>query len=402
MKKRMIQAFLLMLAIPISFVFLTSMKTVTPTATNGDIKLTDLTFNRKAVQLTGDKKKEFPLTEQGFLWDSDDSKTAKFRPQGITTVKEGEKEFVIVSWYGKKLKDYQNRGARISIVDFSLLKSNPSVKNYRHILLVDKNHKPFYDKGLDGEKGTMHAGGIAYVNGKLHVADSRAAHRVIRVFDLNKIEKVDPVILKYSHVLVEEYNYKAAIKPSFLSYDKDRKEVLIGAFNKAPSDTKQNLITWFKPPMNATEAKAFDTKSLNIYRLPDKYKKIQGISSMKDPDDASKQILWLSTSFGRSARSNLYKLQIDGASKLSATSSSPTTATNPYKIVPIESSKGKNYPPGLEDCNISDDKQLWLLTEFHYMEGGYYPLHVKNKAASFPSKKTRRGVFAIDYNADIK
>ena len=46
-------------------------------------------LNRQAVSLSGDKKDEFPSANRGFLWDSDDSKTKKFRPQGIAGLKDG-------------------------------------------------------------------------------------------------------------------------------------------------------------------------------------------------------------------------------------------------------------------------------------------------------------------------
>ena len=431
MKTTMLKAFLLMLAISAAFILLTSMKETTPSpnTTNGDIKLTDLTFSRKAVQLTGWKKEEFPLTEQGFLWDKGDSKTYKFRTQGITTVKESNgREFVIVSWYGRQPRakkditgafgekegkeNYRNRGARISVVDVSLLKSNPSVNNYKHILLVDDKKQPFYQTGLKEEKGTMHAGGIAYIDGMLHVADSRAGYKVIRVFDMNKIQKIDPKILKYDHILIEAYHYKSPSSPSFLSYDKNRKELLTGSFREKPSDTKPNFLVWFKPPMNAADAKNFDETEFNIYRLPNKYRKIQGIGCMADPKDASKQILWISTSYAAGNRSNLYKLQIDGKSSLPSTSASPSTATNPTMIIPISSAK-KLYPPGLEDVNISDNQQTWLLTEFYYSEGSYYPLDVPpyGKSDGFnpdgtpktysKSKDTRRGVFAINYDSEL-
>ncbi|MBP9887071.1 MAG: HDOD domain-containing protein [Leptospiraceae bacterium] len=199
-------------------------------------------LNRQAVSLSGEKKDEFPSANRGFLWDSDDSKTKKFRPQGIAGLKDGGKEYICVSWYGRqeegsKLQvveddiDYRKRGARISIVELSSLK-------YRHILLVDKDKKTYYDKDVDTSKdahaGVMHAGGIAVLNGKLHVADSRSGQGVIRVFDFNKIKELPETeaIHDYRFILMEEYNYKAPMKPSFISYDKDLGKILIGTFEE--------------------------------------------------------------------------------------------------------------------------------------------------------------------------
>jgi hypothetical protein len=173
-------------------------------------------LNRQAVSLSGDKKDEFPSANRGFLWDSDDSKTKKFRPQGIAGLKDGGKEYICVSWYGRKEEgsklqvveddiDYRKRGARISIVELSSLK-------YRHILLVDKDKKTYYDKDADTSKdvhtGVMHAGGIAVLNGKLHVADSRSKPGVIRVFDFNKIKELPEAeaIHDYRFILMGQSN----------------------------------------------------------------------------------------------------------------------------------------------------------------------------------------------------
>lgn len=288
------------LTIAISMVFLTSTSEAAP---GDDIKLTGLDLNRKAVKLTDPKKKEFPLAERGFLWQSDDSKTKKWRPQGITGMEVDGREFIIVSWYGRKVKNYKDRGARISIVDITQLEKNPSAENYRHVLLVDKNRDTF--------SGT-HAGGIVALNGKLHVADSRKKHKVIRVFDLDKIKRLQEseAIYNYGYILMEEYNYKAPISPSYISYDRDKIKILIGTFEKKPSDSEPNLMAWFTPPDNASkETFNRNIDDIAIYRLPNKYKKIQGMVSFKDSDN--KQILWLSTSNDSGNRSNFYEMNID-------------------------------------------------------------------------------------------
>ena len=407
MKMTMIKAFLLMLAIPAAFVLLTSMKVVTPVpnATNGDIKITDLDLNRKAVQLTGTKKEEFPLADKGFLWDSDDSKTKKWRPQGITgmTDKASKKEFVIVSWYGRSEGSYSNRGARISVIDITRLATAPADNNYRHILLLDKDKKTFANSQLSGDKGTMHAGGIVAIDGKLHVADSRRGNpkgedRVIRVFDLNKTQKITTKIHNYEYVLIEEYNYKAPIKPSFISYDKDKKQILIGTFAEKPSSCKPNFIAWFTPPTAATAAQ-FNKNILSdvaVYRIPDKYKKLQGMVSSKDA--SGKQILWFSTSFGRGNRSNFYKMNIDiNANTEKCEINTIDGIKTP--IVNTTQSSSTKYPPGLEDAYLSASDHLWLLTEFAYKEGMYADLD-KPTGNTSKNKSTRRGVFCIK-KADI-
>jgi hypothetical protein len=97
---------------------LTSMKNIGENF-GDDIKLADLDLNRQAVSLAGNKIEEFPLAERGFLWDEEDSKTKKWRPQGITGLKEAGKEYVIISWYGRKEADdtdakwYDNDGYKL-------------------------------------------------------------------------------------------------------------------------------------------------------------------------------------------------------------------------------------------------------------------------------------------------
>lgn len=343
-------------------------------------------LNRTANKLTGTKKAEFPLAEKGFTWKSDDSKTKKWRPQGITgVITEKGQQFVIVSWYGRNDgSDYRNRGARVSIVNVTDMDNI----QYRHVLLVAKNtgegneYLPFYDKGKKDHKGVMHAGGIVALNGKLHVADSRKDHRCIRVFDLNTIIKLpeEKAIHKYSYILAEEYAYKSPIKPSFISYDNDRKKILMGAFNEDPSTEKPNLFTWFTPPASKAEVIDFDKKAsdIDVFRLPNKYKKIQGMVAAKE---AGKQIFWLSTSFGRDNRSNFYKMNVGDM---------PTEPN----IATVSNSKSYKYPPGLEDAYLSSKNNLWMLTEFAYEEGSYLPLDDKD-GFSLNKKDTRRVVFAV-------
>jgi hypothetical protein len=241
--------------------------------------------------------------------------------------------------------DYRKRGARISIVELSSLK-------YRHILLVDKDKKTYFDKDADTSKdvhtGVMHAGGIAVLNGKLHVADSRSKPGVIRVFDFNKIKELPEAeaIHDYRFILMEEYNYKSPIKPSFIAYDKDLGKILIGTFAEEPSSSNPNLMAWYKAPENEKEATEFNSAidKISVYRLPDKYKKIQGMAASKA--DNGKTILWLSTSFGADNRSNFYEMFID---------INASTPKSP-EIISVSKSDSKKYPPGLEDAYLSEDR----------------------------------------------
>lgn len=347
---------------------LTSMKNLAESYGN-DIKLATLDLNRQAVNLTGNKIDEFPLAERGFLWDSDDSTTKKWRPQGITGLYEGAKEYIFVSWYGRKEEGYIERGSRISIIELSSLK-------YRHVLLVDKDMNTYPD---------MHAGGISVLNGKLHVADSRTGYNVIRVYNFNKIKNLPDAEAKYdyTYILIEEYNYKVPITPSYMSYDKDQKKMLIGTFAEDPSSSNPNLMAWYKAPKNKQEAIVFNTSidKIPVYRLPNEYKKIQGMAASKAIN--GKTILWLSTSFGADNRSNFYKMYIELNGK---------TPKNP-EIITVNSSESKKYPPGLEDTYLSQNDEVWLLTEFAYNEGRYKQIDggiiEPTRRANFCIKKTK-------------
>ncbi|MGB0864324.1 MAG: hypothetical protein ACPG19_12375 [Saprospiraceae bacterium] len=180
-----------------------------------------------------DVKGKYNGAHTGFLFNVGDNTTQHWRPQGVVGMgkKVNKKSFLIVSWYGRpkttlNKKDYKDRGARISVVNNT---SMNKIK-YRHILLVDKNLKPF--------KGT-HAGGLAVVGDKLHVADSRGSkgkpladgsYDKILVFDLTKIEKLKTAVKKYKYVLRLESSYNSPINPGYLSYNKTDNELMIGSF----------------------------------------------------------------------------------------------------------------------------------------------------------------------------
>lgn len=338
-------------------------------------------LDRKAFSLTDSKKREFPKANRGFTWDKDDWGTKKWRPQGISGLtftfkekgkkKKTEQELLVVSWYGKG--SYSKYGARISIIDINDLTNTPDSKpRYRHILLTDADGNTLHDKAIkEGDvtssanndpqvsvkASTMHAGGIVVINKKLHVADSRKAYRCIRVFDLDKIHKITGKTAmeegygNYRYILQEEYQYEVPITPSFMSYDRDKDKILIGKFNQSPSKDAPNLFTWINPVHTAGET----IGAYTIHRLPNKYKKIQGIAAKKY---GKTQKLYLSTSYGKGNRSNFYELTIDKLNK------KPKSAT-------IDFDPSTKYPPGLEDTYISTKSELWMLTEFYYKEGSY-------------------------------
>ena len=78
------------------------------------------------------------LTTSGFSWDREDSRSARWWPQGITTSADAYpdetfegRSIVITTSYSKNLGGI-HKGARISVVDVS----DPGHLRYRHVLLV--------------------------------------------------------------------------------------------------------------------------------------------------------------------------------------------------------------------------------------------------------------------------
>ena len=138
----------------------------------------------------------------GFKWNPGDEQTGDWRPQGITGFHWGGRRFLLVTWYGVGAPaNNQHKGVRISLVDITDMNDI----GYRHILLVqDKNNssdpKLFRQTNSYNQFDlfapvTIHAGGVAYYDGKIYVASTSLG---IRVFELNKFIEVsaDPTMNK--------------------------------------------------------------------------------------------------------------------------------------------------------------------------------------------------------------
>lgn len=122
------------------------------------------------------------LRAGGFKWNSGDTQSTGWYPQGITGFKWNGRRYLLVAWYNKN----SYRGSRVSLVDITNMKN---IK-YRHILLVQPRTSQTSTKYT--QLGTfrpvpIHAGGLAYSKGKLYVASTSLG---IRVFDLKKIIEV--------------------------------------------------------------------------------------------------------------------------------------------------------------------------------------------------------------------
>lgn len=261
-----------------------------------------------------------------------------------------------VSWYGRDQEEYADRGARVSFVDITDL----SDIKYRHVLLVDENYKTFQG---------MHAGGLAFSqeDGMLHVPDSRSGTKMVYTFNVNDIlyvpESDRDQFYTYVYILVRVGSYAVPITPSFMSYDWDRKQILIGTFYQCSSyhqDTdeclslSQDRLSWYT--INEVNSK---TPSCSPF-----YSEMQGAACSNDPTSSSGQrLLWTSSSYGSGHDSHVHITRIDN--DLVCDDDHTIVKTNSTTMV---------YPPGVEDIYVSGKvgtyvDYLWMHTEFGTKDG---------------------------------
>ncbi|KAL9188068.1 LOW QUALITY PROTEIN: hypothetical protein ACHAXT_006446 [Thalassiosira profunda] len=297
------------------------------------------------------------IRAKGFYWDDEDAKTTRWRPQGVTTYRSPNTRFVLVSWYGRKDEGYADRGGRISVVDNMQYFPAPGY-HYGHFLLVDENvlHTP---------RDTR----IEQVNGTLYVADSRKGQQSILEFDLaNGVYEVPEErrnsLFGYQYVLRQSSSFPSPTKPSFMSYDVDRRKFLVGTYARCGRkvgthvdseecfNQPKNRLAWFgKDGIGSNASNASATDSLWAFS------EMQGAASSRVGNDT---FLWIVSSYGPVAGSHLHVVKataysgdcpgIDGAAL--------------DKVTTFQ------FAPGLEDLHVERDvffdydQFLWMLTEF--------------------------------------
>ncbi len=146
----------------------------------------ELNFNRTASKSGYNSVYGFniPSANQvtGFKWNSGDTKTTQWVPQGITGFSWNGKKYLLVAWY--HTDGY--KGSRIALADIT----NMNNIRYRLILLAQKRTTQTsteYTQLNTFRPVRIHAGGMAYYAGKLFVASTNLG---IRVFDLSKIIEI--------------------------------------------------------------------------------------------------------------------------------------------------------------------------------------------------------------------
>jgi hypothetical protein len=135
-----------------------------------------------------------PPGAKAFCFNTADTLSTEWFPQGITTVSESRPDEkwglarpIVVSWHDEDNKE-PNRSARVTFI-------NTRTGTYRHVLLVwpyrDAQGKPTYEPLGSQTSSDMdvHAGGLAWYGNRLYVADTGSGLRVFdmrRIFDLRR------------------------------------------------------------------------------------------------------------------------------------------------------------------------------------------------------------------------
>lgn len=191
-----------------------------------------------------------------FRWDREDSLSARWWPQGITTSADhapqgsyAGREVVITTSYSKALKGVA-KGARITVADVT----DRQRVRYRHVLLV---HAVLDEAGrADLRPVHAHAGGAVWHGPYLHVAATAKGLYTFHLDDIVAIPVVDrPTLLGrtdegrlsgfgHRYVLPARTTLSAsaagatALRYSFLSLSHETSEILAGEYGRGDMTTR--------------------------------------------------------------------------------------------------------------------------------------------------------------------
>jgi hypothetical protein len=368
---------------------------VLPTVFCGDpasykyVSLSDLNLNRVGEALTSTLLNKLPNAEFGFSWNSGDQSTTDWRPQGLTSVAYSSgAEMIAVSWYSRS-DETVNAGSRISFVNVSNDKSDTTF-DYRHVLLVDENYNTF---------SGMHAGGLAYYKGLIHVPDSRSGTKKVYTFSTKSIQAVPSEdqnrFYNYGYILARSGSYDVPITPSFLSFDWNREQILLGTFYQCSSvhqDTpdclsnSNNRLTWYtvgtasgSTPYCSPFFSEMQGAVADVLPLASAGSRPSSSNNSNSSISSSGggEVLWTVSSYGSGNPSHLHIASLN--LETSDTCSGTTDLAKTYRVV--------EYPPGLEDMHIPERSSafadyVWMLTEFGSGDG------TGNVRTVFATKKT--------------
>jgi hypothetical protein len=210
-----------------------------------------------------------PAASWGFRWDSDDTRTERWWPQGITTSAaaagaddhgrlEG-RSVLVTSAYAHEVRGVAP-GARLTFVDVT----DRGDVRYRHVLLVE----PFLrdDGSVDVRPLRVHAGGVVWYGDHLHVAGTTRGLTSFRLQDLTRVgftrdrtrlqlrgDGIDA--FGYRYVLPVRFTYTAqtadgtqAVRYSFASVDRSRTPHVLVAGEYGRGDLGNRLVGYDLDP----------------------------------------------------------------------------------------------------------------------------------------------------------
>jgi hypothetical protein len=151
-------------------------------------------------------------------FDHDDMASRRWWPQGITTSGDAAADglvdgraLVVTSAYSHDV-DGLHKGARLSIFDVT----DPSTIRYRHVLLVE----PFLrdDGSVDVRPVRLHAGGIVWHGGHVHVAGTARGFSSFRLDDIVPVRANDGSRMGVRPDGVDVFGYRYVLPVRF-TYD---------------------------------------------------------------------------------------------------------------------------------------------------------------------------------------
>jgi hypothetical protein len=164
---------------------------------------------------------------RAFTWDREDRRTTQWWPQGISTSADASdsgdvegRRLIAVTWYAKDLGQ-GSQGSRVTFVD-------RDDRRYRHVLLVVP--RLARDGSVQVRPLRVHAGGLVWCGGHLHVAATSRGFMTFRLDDVMRVRDADGDRVSsfgYRYVLPVRFAYQASaeeghekLRYSFLSLDR--------------------------------------------------------------------------------------------------------------------------------------------------------------------------------------
>ena len=295
----------------------------------------------------------------GFTWDTEDDRSQRWFPQGISTSADqgdtGEidgREVLCTSWYSQDIGGL-NKGSRVTFVDVTSRRA----PRYRHVLLVE----PFLSAGgvVDVRPVRAHAGGIVWHGPYLHVAGTTRGLLSCCLDDIVAVPRDrdraggDPTSLGlrpdgavdgfgYKYLLPVRFTYDGfaddgveAMRYSFLSLDRSTSpnQLIAGEYGRDGMSTR--LVRYGLDPSTSLLSAGEDGRSHPLHLSAEGVEGMQGVTVVGET-------YYVTTSSGRYGYGSLYVGQ-------------PGAFTCHAKVMPI----------GPEDITYWPSRdELWSLTEY--------------------------------------